>query len=220
VTSLQIQKPINNLTPQQQQQRKQFNDWDHIDSDNKIFLINHDHIMSDPTVYIKQTNTSNYNNDNFKENLSQQTGVRRMCQNEDDLSLSESEDDDDEAQQPKDSTKQDGGLTEININTIQTTVTAPSLPMASLETLLSFKRKKQEKVVVREPKMIEKYFNFYDNLSNSRLIHSCNNIYTIIPGSLSLYLSNKKYINYTKIRLAKTDQCRLAWLKMVLNIDF
>lgn len=71
----------------------------------------------------------------------------------------------------------------------------------------------------RKPTILEKYFNFYDNLTSDVLLYICDNSLTIIPDSYVHYINNKREINLKELKLAKTNYHQKKRLQQILDLE-
>lgn len=71
----------------------------------------------------------------------------------------------------------------------------------------------------RKPTILERYFNFYDNLTSDVLLYICDNSLTIIPDSYVHYINNKREINLKELKLSNTNYHQGKWLEQILDLE-
>jgi histidinol phosphatase-like PHP family hydrolase len=72
---------------------------------------------------------------------------------------------------------------------------------------------------LKKPSLIQSFFNLYDNLPKENLIYISKNQFTIVPISFLAYCNNKRQLQLKRLKLAKTNQSKVLWLCLTLDLE-
>lgn len=71
----------------------------------------------------------------------------------------------------------------------------------------------------KKPSLIQSFFNLYDNLPKETLIYINKNQFTIVPISFLNYCDAKRQLKLKRLKLAKTNQLKIIWLCLTLDLE-
>jgi hypothetical protein len=198
---------------------KKFNDWDHVDQNGNFFTLEKDRLVSDLIVYLEndEVTDSIEMTDDITEinNKKVETNKDIRRSNSDDVFLSE----DDEKEGDTESVqriKKKSPPSSSSSSTSSKTVHIDLTEMIDEKNEISNSKSLSH---LKKPSLIQSFFNLYDNLPKENLIYISKNQFTIVPISFITYCNNKRQLQLKRLKLAKTNQSKVLWLCLTLDLE-
>jgi len=185
-------------------EKAQFNDWDYVNTNEKLYMITNQSLQSDKVIYLNK----NGEHISLVKRSEKNSQVGLFRQDSDDLDLSETESEDA-------ALSMSGDECECVTSKVE-------------EASIVINKENQTKIIeptateynYAKPTLTELYFNMYDNSSKDKLFYIVDNQYTIVPDSYIVYINRKREIYFQQLKLASSVYFQKKWLNQSLDLEF
>lgn len=175
--------------------------WEYFDSTKKTYLITRDRLENERIVYVAKSNSDENKIESEKFNVANSTSAASSSSSQADLHLSEDESD----SEMDNTTLHKPSKFKVGKSP------SPSQIVEIEDRKFYFYRKM--------PSNVERFFNYYENLSDDILAYIECSPFLVMPQSLILFNVKNRYQYLKSLLLSTNESLQKKWLCLALNLE-